>query len=483
MQSLSDRLLEAVKANKLEAFRSILKSQAFDLNGLSCLHFAVLYQRLEMIDELIRSGADVNHPGLYDGQFPLYVASSSNSTEVIKKLLQYGANPDLGKAEVSRDTRRPIAAAGQAVKILTTPLLRAIESNYVSTVKQLVDAGADVNQSDQDGYAPLVLATEKGQDEIVTYLLLHGADIEVLSPTGRSLFEVTTREDLRKILRGHLTRNAGARVESRGGRKKPSLWRRLFGGHSSPAATAIVEENVGGVKGSGEASDVKIVAPAEVLVPGGGAGPVLKPSSTSESVDSGEGADAGLGVDCGAVAGKQYGRYVMPVAPRPAAGTFSSPPRGQTATLSSSTAEGALRASQVSGEKGIATVKETGIYSACHTKTATTREPAVVVAAAGARTPTAVASNNSALPVADAALAGAAPDTCTILSAASDTGESAGTRQILMALARKVEALERDQPLLRQLQSTVREQALVLEQQRRDIAALRKQLDDQRAPP
>jgi hypothetical protein len=371
----------------------------------------------------------------------------------------------------------------EVVKILTTPLLRAIESNYINTVKMLVEAGADVNQCDQDGYAPLVLATEKGQDEVVTYLLLHGADIEVVSPTGRSLFEVTTREDLHKILKGHLTRSA-AKAENASKVKKPSLWKRWFGGSSSASAEFVEEKKADTVSGA------KMVTPVKVVEEAASAGAVLKPSASDSAGSTASSSNVSDVSKGGAGAGKQHGRYVMPAAPRITAGTIAVPPLAVAepppAPPRAPISPTAVRKRSVSSEISSAPtmrasaslpVSAGSAFSTRPSASATALPPISITSATQAAA--AVASADSALPMADAALAEPACDSATLLGATADC-EPAGTRQLLVSLCKRIEALEKDQQLLKQLQSTVQEQAQALDQQRREIAALRRQLTGQR---
>lgn len=56
-------------------------------------------------------------------------------------------------------------------------LLDAVKSGEVKTVKDLLEAGADVNQQDKHGWTPLNWAAGKGNGELVVLLLQHGADV------------------------------------------------------------------------------------------------------------------------------------------------------------------------------------------------------------------------------------------------------------------------------------------------------------------
>jgi ankyrin repeat protein len=55
-------------------------------------------------------------------------------------------------------------------------LIEAVKSGNKESVRELIDAGAQVNQQDKQGWAPLNWAAGKGDLEIVELLLQQGAD-------------------------------------------------------------------------------------------------------------------------------------------------------------------------------------------------------------------------------------------------------------------------------------------------------------------
>lgn len=67
-----------------------------------------------------------------------------------------------------------------------TALMKAVKGNDVAAAKRLVAAGADVDETDANGDAPLIIAAYRGHTEIVALLLAAGADVTVVDPGMRA---------------------------------------------------------------------------------------------------------------------------------------------------------------------------------------------------------------------------------------------------------------------------------------------------------
>ena len=62
----------------------------------------------------------------------------------------------------------------------STPLMHAVAQGYLQCVKELIAAGADVNQKDDDNCyeaTPLIVAAFQGYLQIVQELIAAGADV------------------------------------------------------------------------------------------------------------------------------------------------------------------------------------------------------------------------------------------------------------------------------------------------------------------
>jgi uncharacterized protein len=145
---------------------------------------AVQNQQYTSAKALLELGADPNKPDNYDGSSAIIDAAGTKSffgddTKYIKLLLKYGADPN--SEEVGE--RRP----GSTVR--STPLLEA-SGRSLEKVRILVEAGANINYSNEFGVTPLSRAYLLGNYEIVLFLLKQGADYKtpIIEREGEKLF-------------------------------------------------------------------------------------------------------------------------------------------------------------------------------------------------------------------------------------------------------------------------------------------------------
>jgi ankyrin repeat protein len=126
---------------------------------------------METVELLLKqSGGDVNGRNS-NGETPLYTASYGKSLEVVKWLIENGA-----------DVNKP-ARKGYIYSHGWTPLHQVADGGYLDVAKLLIENGADVNKL-SDCHSPLLLASQKGNIEIVKLLLENGAEVDKSSKDG-----------------------------------------------------------------------------------------------------------------------------------------------------------------------------------------------------------------------------------------------------------------------------------------------------------
>ena len=92
------------------------------------------------------------------------------------------------------------------------PLFDAVKKGDIEAVRKHLDAGADVNTKDEDGYTLLIEAVSYGSKEIVELLIFNGVDVNV--------FDLKVR-GIHRNIRSHrppppqTRRQDGCRIESR----------------------------------------------------------------------------------------------------------------------------------------------------------------------------------------------------------------------------------------------------------------------------
>ncbi len=114
---------------------------------------------IDVVERLIKDGADVNVARATDGATSLFYAAQENNTDIGKLLIDSGAN-----------LNTPRTSDG------ATPLFFAAQENNSDFVTLMIEAGADLNAArTSDGTTPLSIATKMGNSDCVELLTNAGA--------------------------------------------------------------------------------------------------------------------------------------------------------------------------------------------------------------------------------------------------------------------------------------------------------------------
>jgi len=143
---------------------------------------------------LLQHGADGEKRG-YTEQTGLYVASSNGYPEIVRTLIDRGANLNA----VCNDW-------GERYGVEWTPLHVASFKGRLEVARVLLEAGADVDYPDEFSRSPLHTASGWPYDDVVRLLLDHGADPSILDWLGDTALHVAAfRGNLQvvKTLLGH----------------------------------------------------------------------------------------------------------------------------------------------------------------------------------------------------------------------------------------------------------------------------------------
>ena len=78
-------------------------------------------------------------------------------------------------------------------------LHRASKSGHVDCIKALLDAGARIDQINEDGNTPLHLAAYQGRGEAVTYLVQQGASVDAQNGRHENCRDLARRGNCKDV--------------------------------------------------------------------------------------------------------------------------------------------------------------------------------------------------------------------------------------------------------------------------------------------
>ncbi len=224
---MAEEYFKAIKDGESGKVEQMIERDADLMNarnesGMSAVVVATYYGHPKIADYLISRGAKLNlfeaamsgevdvvkrlvreNPAIVDfyssdGFTALHLASFFGSKEIVQFLIRNGANVN--------------AVAKNMMKVM--PLHSAVARSQFEISELLVSNGADVNAAQKGGISPLHEASQNGNLEIAKLLLRNGADINAKAGDGRTALVFTqtegreagpkeNREKVAELLRQH----------------------------------------------------------------------------------------------------------------------------------------------------------------------------------------------------------------------------------------------------------------------------------------
>jgi hypothetical protein len=199
----SEPLVKAALEDDLQVVEELLTPKNVNLRdkatNATALEYAVSNGNREMVQSLLRSGADVNSRNA-SGQTVLMMLGEEGTSDIVWDLIHAGGKVNLRDSD--GDTALIEAAGSRNVSVLNallqagatieakndagqTALMLAASDGLLANLRALILAGADVNAADKEGKTPLTYARENNQSKIIKLLESSGAYEGVVVPANK----------------------------------------------------------------------------------------------------------------------------------------------------------------------------------------------------------------------------------------------------------------------------------------------------------
>ena len=126
----------------------------------------------------------------YNGNAPLLVAAMRGNVDMVAFLAK---ECHADKEVLGRYKNTYAGGKGGLVFYLVTPLWCAAASNKLEVVKLLIDLGADINAASGTGGTPVLYACDVMNVDVVNCLIKHGADVKKPDNCGRTCLMIVIR--------------------------------------------------------------------------------------------------------------------------------------------------------------------------------------------------------------------------------------------------------------------------------------------------
>lgn len=149
--------------------------------------------------ELITNGADINTPESFVGYSPLMLACGDNDEELVKILLDHGADVSIKSKNgltalinASKNNKKKICE----LLIKSNPnilekdgpdaFVKAARAGHIEIINYLISKGLNINTKNTVGETALMVAANRGNINLVKELLKLGADINQKDDHGKT---------------------------------------------------------------------------------------------------------------------------------------------------------------------------------------------------------------------------------------------------------------------------------------------------------
>ena len=130
-----------------------------NVNGKSCLYFAVSTGNIDLVNFLIGQGMTLDNHDISSNYSPITQAILLKKYDILELLLTKGFNVRRGN--------------------ISSPLIQSIALGFNQAIVPLIKAGIDPNKTNKQGEPPILLALKQGNEKAFDKLLKYGAKLDV----------------------------------------------------------------------------------------------------------------------------------------------------------------------------------------------------------------------------------------------------------------------------------------------------------------
>jgi ankyrin repeat protein len=220
-----------------------IKINERDSTGANALQWASLRGHVEVVQRLLKKGAEVNAQGGFY-RTALQAASAEGYIEIVQILLEKGA--EVNNQGGRYGTALQAASAGGHIEIVqilleqgaevnaqggkySTALRAASYEGHIKVVQKLLEKGAEVNTQVQFYSTALQAASQEGYIKVVQILLEQGAEVNAQGGKYGTALQAASAKGHIEIVQKLLEK--GAKINAQGGRYGTALQAALAGGH------------------------------------------------------------------------------------------------------------------------------------------------------------------------------------------------------------------------------------------------------------
>ncbi|XP_039992525.1 kinase D-interacting substrate of 220 kDa B isoform X3 [Xiphias gladius] len=240
-------LMVAAEQGNLEIVQELIRRGAnINLDDVDCwtaLISAAKEGHIEVVRELLENNANLEHRDM-GGWTALMWAAYKGCTDVAQLLLEKGANPNItgqysvypiiwaagrGHADIVHLLLQHGAKVNCSDKYGTTPLIWASRKGHYDSVMHLLANGADVDQEGANSMTALIVAVKGGYTEVVKELLKGNPNVNMTDKDGNTALAIAAKEGHTEIVQDLLDAGTYVNIPDRSG--ETMLIGAVRGGH------------------------------------------------------------------------------------------------------------------------------------------------------------------------------------------------------------------------------------------------------------